>query len=83
MRLPRPDDFIALAERGFFAYDWSDGALIDEYELTARPYRPLTLDLLPDNLLEAAKSVRFTKVDFANAWRLNVRAHMLCHEMPL
>ena len=78
------DSIVGMVERGFFLYDWSDvhrtEAPIDEYELMAYPYRPLTLDQLPDNLLDAARSVRFTKVAFANAWRVNVRAHMNCKE---
>ena len=86
VRMPRPDRFVALAERGFFVLDWSDihrtEAYIDEYELMALPYRPLTLDLLPDDLADAARSIRFTKVAFANAWRVNVRAHLICREAP-
>ena len=86
VRMPRPDRFVTLAERGFFVFDWSDvhrtEAYIDEYELMALPYRPLTLDLLPDDLAEAARSVRFTKVAFASSWRVNVRAHMACREAP-
>jgi hypothetical protein len=86
MRMPNPDRFVALAERGFFVYDWSDvhrtEAYIDEYELMALPYRPLTLDQLPDDLAETARSVRFTKVGFASAWRVDVRAQMACRESP-
>lgn len=80
VRVPRPDGFVALAERGLFVYDWSDvhrtEAYIDEYEVMALPYRPLTLDQLPDGLMEAARSIRFAKVAFATSWRVDVRAHM-------
>jgi len=80
------DRFVALAERGFFVYDWSDAhrteAYIDEYELTALPYRPTTLDQLPDDLADAARSVRFAKIAFANAWRVDVRAQMPHREPP-
>jgi hypothetical protein len=81
------DRFVDLAERGFFVYDWSDvhrviQAYINAYELVARPYRPLTLDQLPDDLADAARSVRFTRLSFANAWRVDVRAHMICREVP-
>ena len=79
-----PGRFVALAERGLFVYDWSDvhrtEAYIDEYELMALPYRPLTLDLLPDDLADAARSVRFINLAFQTAWRVNVRAHMMCRE---
>lgn len=83
-RTAQHDRFVDLAERGFFVYDWSDTlqASINAYELIERPYRPLTLDQLPDDLAEAARFVRFTKVTFANAWRVDVRAHMICREAP-
>jgi hypothetical protein len=85
VRVPRPDGFVALAERGFFVYDWSDvhrtEQYIDEYELMALPYRPLTLDLLPASLSEAARLVRFSAVSFASAWRVDVRAHTACREV--
>jgi hypothetical protein len=86
VRAPRPDRFVALAERGFFVYDWSDvhrtEQYIDEYELMALPYRPLTLDLLPESLSDAARLVRFSAVSFASAWRVDVRPQMACREAP-
>jgi hypothetical protein len=84
VRVPRPDRFVALAERGFFVYDWSDvhrtEQYIDEYELMALPYRPLTLDLLPESLSDSARAVRFSTVSFATAWRVDVRAHIASRE---
>lgn len=84
VRVPQPNRFVALAERGFFVYDWSDvhrtEQYIDEYELMALPYRPLTLDALPESLLDTARALRFISVSFASAWRVDVRAHMACRE---
>jgi hypothetical protein len=84
VRMPRSDRLVALAERGFFVYDWSDAhrteQYIDEYELIALPYRPLALDLLPEKLLDAARWVRFTTLSFASAWRIDVRAHLAHRE---
>ena len=84
VRMPRPSRFAAFAERGFFAFDWSDvhrtEAYIDEYEVMALPYRPLTLDLMPADLADAARSVRFIRLAFASAWRVNVRSQMACRE---
>ena len=86
IREPRPDRFVALAERGFFVFDWSDihrtEAYIDEYELIALPYRPLTLDQLSDELLDAARSIRLAKVAFANSWRVDVRSYMTYRSAP-
>jgi hypothetical protein len=80
VRVPQSDGFVALAERGLFVYGWSDvhrtEAYIDEYELMALPYRPLTVDQLPDGLMEAARSIRFATVAFATSWRVDVRAYM-------
>ncbi len=84
VKVPRPDRFVALAERGFFVYDWSDvhrtELYIDEYELMALPYRPLTLDLLPESLFDTARAVRLGAVSFASAWRVDVRAHVACRD---
>lgn len=84
VKVPRPDRFVALAERGFFVYDWSDvhrtEQYIDEYELMALPYRPLSLDLLPDDLADMARDVRFGAISFASAWRVDVRAQAICRE---
>ena len=86
VKVPRPDRFVALAERGFFVYDWSDvhrtEQYIDEYELMALPYRPLTLDLLPESLSDSARTVRFSTISFASAWRVDVRAHLACRDVP-
>lgn len=47
VEVPRPDDFIAMAERGFFVFDWRDvhRATKEEsgcYELVATPLQPAT-----------------------------------------
>jgi len=52
---PRPDDFIAFAERGLYAYDWCDvhrttGASSGCYELVAVPLRPVLISELPEGL---------------------------------
>ena len=70
--LPRPDDFIAFAKRGLFAYDWSDihrstGQASDSYELQARPSRPLTLLDLPAPLQAVALATRLSGVSFGSS----------------
>ena len=83
-RTPRLGNFAALAERGFFVYDWSDvhrtEQYIEEYELIALPYRPVTIDLLPSTLADMARDVRLGAISFASAWRLDIRAHRACRE---
>lgn len=84
VRTPRLGNFAALAERGFFVYDWSDvhrtEQYIDEYELIALPYRPVTLDQIPPGLADMARGVRLGAIAFASAWRVDLRAHMACRE---
>jgi len=86
VRMSRSDRLAAFAERGCFVYDWSDAhrteQYIDEYELIALPYRPLTLDQLSNGFADAARSIRFAKVAFATAWRVDVRAHAAYRETP-
>ncbi|PTN53410.1 hypothetical protein C9J98_15915 [Stenotrophomonas panacihumi] len=68
----RPDDFVAFAKRGFFAYDWPDvhrsafGALRC-YELQARPLRPATLMDLPAEMRLAAAATELSGVMFGDA----------------
>jgi len=71
VNLPRPDDFIAFASRGFFAYDWSDihsskKQALGAYELQARPNRPLDLADLPPNLQALASSTRLLGASFGS-----------------
>jgi hypothetical protein len=52
---PRPDDFLGWAERGLFAYDWSDVHRSSAnssgcYELVAKPLCPVTLGSLSPEL---------------------------------
>lgn len=51
----RPDDFIAFAQRGLYAYDWSDAHRSHSdctrcYELVAKPLRPVSISELPEGL---------------------------------
>jgi hypothetical protein len=81
--IKRPDDFIELAERGVFVYDWSDvhrtaRESIHAYELVATPVSPITVNMLPVKLASVAKALKFGDVAFADKQPLDVRAHMKC-----
>ena len=70
--VPRPDDFIAFAKRGLFAYDWSDvhcsaHQASGSYELQARPSRPLTLLDLPASLQAVAPATRLSGLSFGSS----------------
>lgn len=68
----RPDDFMAFAKRGFFAYDWSDvhrsaSGELRCYELQARPLRPATLLDLPAEMRMAVAATELSGVMFGDA----------------
>jgi len=82
--MPRPADWVEMAERGLFAYDWCDpsgtvyggpygnGAPSRPYRLIASPADPLTVDALPAELREWLQPLRFEALEFAVAPELFV-----------
>lgn len=74
----RPDDFIDLAERGIFVYDWTDitrTALeaLQVYEPVAVPTKPISVSALPFDLAALAKIMKLTDVVFASHNAVDVR----------
>ncbi len=72
MAVPRPDSFVAFAERGLFAYDWSDAhrtssGSIGGYELAAVPTIPVRTSQLPAGLQSGASATRIPGIEFGNA----------------
>ena len=70
--VPRPDDFVAIARRGIFAYDWVAAHGLQEkvpahYALQARPSRPLVLTHLPASLQALAARTVLSSVSFGSA----------------
>jgi hypothetical protein len=85
VRLPRPNDFIEVAERGFFAYDWSDvhrakSAEIGSYELIAAPSQPVSLVQLPAAVARIAAQITLGDTLFGAAETLDVRRYITCIE---
>lgn len=81
--VPRPDSFIAMAERGLFVYDWSDvhrttAFLIDAHELMACPVRAVSLDELPEPLRSHAASVRYCGGAFNDREHFNATKYFGC-----
>jgi hypothetical protein len=82
----RPDDFIAMAERGLFVYDWTDvhrtrAEAIHAYELAARPVKPVSKDSIGDpEIVEAAAAAVLVRAAFSSQPILNVRDHLACEE---
>ncbi|MFM8536299.1 MAG: hypothetical protein ACKOEC_22420 [Acidimicrobiia bacterium] len=79
VRLPRPDGFLRFASQGLFAYDWTAARGLDgDYEMLARPQRPLRLADLPEEFQPLLRELTLSGVRFANATALNVRKHFAC-----
>ena len=68
--LPRPDDYIELAEKGFYTYDWCDvhrtKEKLNKYEIQTKPTCPIKLNDLPKmirNVIgEMAMPVKFEEI---------------------
>lgn len=81
--MKRPDDFIMMAERGFFVYDWQDIHRKDversgKYEKVAEPATPLSRDFLPSSLLEIASSIVFQKLTFSGNGLIDLAQDIDC-----
>jgi hypothetical protein len=81
--VPRPDSFIAMAERGFYVYDWSDvhrtvASLMDAYEPMACPVNPVSLEELPESLRSSAGSVRYCVGAFDDCGTIKVTNYFDC-----
>ncbi|TIT74425.1 MAG: hypothetical protein E5W56_02145 [Mesorhizobium sp.] len=76
--------YIALAERGFYVFDWTDihrvaRAEIHAYELVAKPERPAGLSSLPPDLASIAAGIQFW-ADFGSTAHFDVRTYKKCVE---
>jgi hypothetical protein len=78
-----PESYLELAERGFFAYDWTDVHRTNveaksAYEQIAVPVNPINLAKLPDDLAALARALKFGDVAFEETSWIDVCAHMNC-----
>lgn len=82
MPIKRPDDFVAMAKRGFYVYDWRDVHRTSargshNYEAIAVPQQPTNVSDLPKTLKVAASKSQF-KATFARARLLDVMEEFDC-----
>jgi hypothetical protein len=59
----RPDDYVAMAERGLYAFDWTDAHRVSSaernvYKLVAEPSQPLNVAQLPDSLRRLGRATK-------------------------
>jgi len=81
----RPDDFIDLAERGVFVYDWTDinrtaHEALSAYEPVAAPTKPIIASSLPSDLAILVKILKLADVVFAAGEAVDIRAYFSCAE---
>jgi hypothetical protein len=81
----RLDDYLDLAERGVYVYDWTDinrtaRAAIGAYEPVAAPINPISASELPSDLAAIADELRLTGVEFSDKIAVDVRAQVPCDE---
>ncbi len=80
--LPRPDDYVHFASRGFFAYDWQDVHHTKfksrRYEMMSRPERPIQVSELPGEFQALVRSVVFSGLRFAESGKVDVRDYFEC-----
>jgi len=78
VQVPRPDDFIAIAERGLFVYDWRDihrtaAEASNCYELVASPAQAISWSSL-DASLSRLGTVQLVEHDFSDAKKLCLKS---------
>ena len=82
VQIKRPDDFVAMAERGLFVYDWTDvertrSESIHAYELVAAPDRPIELEMIPEHVVPRTMYATLD-VAFSDCVPLAVGKHLDC-----
>lgn len=81
--VPRPDDFIALASRGLFVYDWSDfhkaeRKYLRKYELVAVPVTPVSISMARPLFSRLARAVVLPASTIGREIFLDVSRYVSC-----
>jgi hypothetical protein len=80
MSLPNPTDFMEIARRGIYGFDWQDATRISgrsgSYEIVSRPRSPLRLAQLPPALLRLVELVRFDGFRFSDSHTIDVASFL-------
>jgi hypothetical protein len=81
--MPRPDDFIEMAGKGFFVYDWCDVERVASqytglYELMASPVTPIKSHMLPLLLRNLVSDVGFSMLSFSESITVKVTDAFEC-----
>jgi hypothetical protein len=82
--MKRPDDFLELAQRGVFAYDWTDvhrtrSEALHAYEQIAAPDAPISARELPKEIAGLLEGI-VLNVSFANESSIDVTKYLKCRQ---
>ncbi|RUL73605.1 hypothetical protein [Dyella choica] len=77
IELELPNDYVDMASKGFFVYDWQDIHRAEvncsrAYEPITRPSNPISVVELPSPLRSVVEGVKFRKVLFADGGNIAV-----------
>ena len=81
--MPRPDDFINMAERGFYVYDWTDidrtaNEVLDAYELVAAPINPTNIEMQSTDIKELVAIVKLEGIVYAEKQLIPIKSLIEC-----
>lgn len=81
--VPRPDSFLAIAERGIYVFDWGEFLINpigvhQKYRIVARPVTPLNSEFVADKVLSRASLVKFDGIEFAHCQVIDVASELPC-----
>jgi hypothetical protein len=78
--------FDEFAQRGLFAFDWTDvhrtGNYVHSYEKVASPTRPLPVSALTGTLLNCGSRLVLNTIDFSSTAAVNIKAVITCISPP-
>lgn len=70
--IPRPDDFIALANRGLYVYDWRNTA----YALAASPDNEATVTNMSNDMQTLVEPVKLNNATFSTSPTIALDEHI-------
>ena len=78
---PRPNDYVELAEKGFYTYDWADvhrnKDKLNRYEIQSKPTCPIRIDDLPGAISNVIVDIAMP-LKFEELGEIDVCAYLEC-----
>ena len=79
--LPRSDDFLDLAKRGIYGFDWDDVHRSKKnerkrYELISKPLTPILFDKIQEFFSQSRPVVTFENIEFNNSHWIDLTSNL-------